>query len=219
MLPSGTGTTPTASDLTRHNTNTRRTPIGLAISSQTTFASSLAYPEPLIAALGIQAIGRSSVTWDVALFAARYVPTTTATARSSSSSSSSVPPEHEPEHESIVQHGATVLRANPLTYPHVKHPNDLDNPLNHYDLPTISMSLTFAPPPPNSQRQGQGQGQEQGHGRGWGSAKAAAWGSLKHVFVDPDTRKSVELPRRMRDACERLMWVGKNGQGQGQGKT
>ncbi|ORY88312.1 thaumatin family-domain-containing protein [Leucosporidium creatinivorum] len=43
-------------------------PIGLAVHSSTTFSSSLSYPNPIVCAVGVQAMGRSSVTWEAALF-------------------------------------------------------------------------------------------------------------------------------------------------------
>ncbi|GAA97526.1 uncharacterized protein L969DRAFT_83824 [Mixia osmundae IAM 14324] len=55
------GQTPTSTDK----------PIGLIISSSTTYLSSLAFPSPFMAALSVDKIGRSSVRYRVALFPAR----------------------------------------------------------------------------------------------------------------------------------------------------
>jgi acyl-CoA thioester hydrolase len=66
-------------------TPTSPPPLGLIVSSSTAYASSVAYPSPVIAALGVSSLGKSSVTWRVALFEGEYVDP----ASSSSSSSSS----------------------------------------------------------------------------------------------------------------------------------
>lgn len=50
-------------------------PKGLAVHSVTTFSASLEYPQPVIAAIAVREIGRSSVTWEAALFAGEYVST------------------------------------------------------------------------------------------------------------------------------------------------
>ncbi|BGP19397.1 hypothetical protein JCM10213v2_007486 [Rhodosporidiobolus nylandii] len=49
-------------------------PIGLVVASHTSYASSLAYPEPVLAGLAVARLGTSSVEWRVALFAAEYAP-------------------------------------------------------------------------------------------------------------------------------------------------
>ncbi|GAA5901728.1 hypothetical protein JCM5296_005390 [Sporobolomyces johnsonii] len=54
--------------------NVPPSPIGLLVSSSTSFASSLSYPNPLIAALSIKSLSARTVVWSVALFAAEYVP-------------------------------------------------------------------------------------------------------------------------------------------------
>lgn len=59
-------------------------PIGLAIHSSTTFSSSLSYPNPLVCAVGVQAIGRSSVTWEAAIFEGEYVSSSLGSSPSSS---------------------------------------------------------------------------------------------------------------------------------------
>ncbi|GAA5921046.1 hypothetical protein JCM3775_004067 [Rhodotorula graminis] len=48
-------------------------PIGLIVNSATTYAASVAYPQPVVAALAVSHLGTRSVTWRVALFAAEYV--------------------------------------------------------------------------------------------------------------------------------------------------
>ncbi|GAA5853455.1 hypothetical protein JCM9279_007243 [Rhodotorula babjevae] len=48
-------------------------PIGLIVSSSTTYAASVAYPQPVVAALAVSHLGTRSVTWRVALFAGEYV--------------------------------------------------------------------------------------------------------------------------------------------------
>ncbi|KPV72589.1 uncharacterized protein RHOBADRAFT_39171 [Rhodotorula graminis WP1] len=47
-------------------------PIGLIVNSATTYAASVAYPQPVVAALAVSHLGTRSVTWRVALFAAEY---------------------------------------------------------------------------------------------------------------------------------------------------
>lgn len=54
-------------------TPTSPPPLGLIVSSSTAYASSVAYPSPVIAALGVSSLGKSSVTWRVALFEGEYV--------------------------------------------------------------------------------------------------------------------------------------------------
>ncbi|GJN93077.1 hypothetical protein Rhopal_006122-T1 [Rhodotorula paludigena] len=49
-------------------------PLGLIVSSNTTYAASLAYPQPVIAALAISRLSERSLTWRVALFAGEYAP-------------------------------------------------------------------------------------------------------------------------------------------------
>ncbi|KAG0657831.1 hypothetical protein C6P46_006193 [Rhodotorula mucilaginosa] len=66
-------------------TPTSPPPLGLIVSSSTAYASSVAYPSPVIAALGVSSLGKSSVTWRVALFEGEYVDP----ASSSSSSAAS----------------------------------------------------------------------------------------------------------------------------------
>ncbi|KAH8915439.1 Thioesterase/thiol ester dehydrase-isomerase [Atractiella rhizophila] len=48
-------------------------PIGLVVSVYLTYASSLSFPSPLLAGLAISKLGRSSVTYHVALFEAEKV--------------------------------------------------------------------------------------------------------------------------------------------------
>ncbi|GAA5902362.1 hypothetical protein JCM8208_007269 [Rhodotorula glutinis] len=48
-------------------------PIGLIVNSATTYAASVAYPQPVVAALAVSQLGTRSVTWRVALFAGEYV--------------------------------------------------------------------------------------------------------------------------------------------------
>lgn len=43
-------------------------PVGLVISSSFSYAAPLTYPSPLLAALSVASLGRSSVTYSVALF-------------------------------------------------------------------------------------------------------------------------------------------------------
>lgn len=43
------------------------------MSSSTTYAASVAYPQPVVAALAVSHLGTRSVTWRVALFAGEYV--------------------------------------------------------------------------------------------------------------------------------------------------
>ncbi|KWU44516.1 hypothetical protein RHOSPDRAFT_33844 [Rhodotorula sp. JG-1b] len=54
-------------------TPTSPPPLGLIVSSSTAYASSVAYPSPVIAALGVSSLGKSSVTWRIALFEGEYV--------------------------------------------------------------------------------------------------------------------------------------------------
>ncbi|BGP27072.1 hypothetical protein JCM10295v2_006034 [Rhodotorula toruloides] len=49
-------------------------PLGLIVSSITSYSSSLSYPSPLIAALAVSRLSARSVTWRVALFEGEYVP-------------------------------------------------------------------------------------------------------------------------------------------------
>ncbi|GAA5832077.1 hypothetical protein JCM11251_002809 [Rhodosporidiobolus azoricus] len=49
-------------------------PIGLITSSTLSYASSLSYPFPVVAALAISTLGRRSVQWSIALFAGEYIP-------------------------------------------------------------------------------------------------------------------------------------------------
>ncbi|GAA5886448.1 hypothetical protein JCM6882_001642 [Rhodosporidiobolus microsporus] len=49
-------------------------PIGLIASSSLLYASSLAYPHPVVAALAVGKLGRRSVEWSVGLFEGEYVP-------------------------------------------------------------------------------------------------------------------------------------------------
>ena len=43
-------------------------PVGLVINSSFSYAAPLTYPSPLLAAMAVQALGKSSVTYSVALF-------------------------------------------------------------------------------------------------------------------------------------------------------
>ncbi|GAA6019691.1 hypothetical protein JCM11491_004886 [Sporobolomyces phaffii] len=57
--------------------NATTDPIGLIVHSETSFASQLAYPEPVVAAVSIATLSRRKIVWNVALFKARYTTTTT----------------------------------------------------------------------------------------------------------------------------------------------
>lgn len=46
-------------------------PVGLVVSSSFSYCSPLSYPSPVIAALAVEKLGKSSVTYSVALFAAK----------------------------------------------------------------------------------------------------------------------------------------------------
>ncbi|BGP10776.1 hypothetical protein JCM10049v2_006668 [Rhodotorula toruloides] len=49
-------------------------PLGLIVSSSTSYASSLSYPSPIVAALAVSNLSARSVTWRIALFEGEYVP-------------------------------------------------------------------------------------------------------------------------------------------------
>jgi acyl-CoA thioester hydrolase len=46
----------------------------LIVSSSTSYASSLSYPSPVVAALAVSNLSARSVTWRIALFEGEYVP-------------------------------------------------------------------------------------------------------------------------------------------------
>lgn len=48
-------------------------PLGLIVTSETTYSSSLSYPSPVLAALAVQSLSARSVVWRVALFEGEYV--------------------------------------------------------------------------------------------------------------------------------------------------
>ncbi|GAA5877886.1 hypothetical protein JCM1840_002937 [Sporobolomyces johnsonii] len=124
--------------------NVPPSPIGLLVSSSTSFASSLSYPAPLIAALSVSSLSARTVVWSVALFAAEYVPV-------------SCQPGDWTGYE-LDGHGEVGRR--------VRIKRDA----------------------------------------GGREVKAAAWGTMTHVFVDRDTRRPVErLPDEMSAMLERLL--------------
>lgn len=51
-----------------------KTPIGLVINSHLSYAAQLEYPNPLLAAIRVDKLGSSSVTYGVALFKAENAP-------------------------------------------------------------------------------------------------------------------------------------------------
>jgi acyl-CoA thioester hydrolase len=106
------------------------------VNSQISFRSSLAYPEPLVAACSIVKLGRSSVVWAVALFAGSSEPTTNAPKSFTSSSGGC----------------AKGLDENLLA-----------------------------------------------------SRTAAAYGTMTHVYVDPGTGKSIDIPPEARTSLEKLV--------------
>ncbi|KAK4052760.1 hypothetical protein OIV83_002047 [Microbotryomycetes sp. JL201] len=132
------------------------TPLGLAISSTTTFTASLSYPNPVIGALAVDQLGNSSVTWKVGLFAAEY-------------KGGIVPGDG----------GFFVRDRNRQT-------NETDRSIDS-DKQDIVLE-------PKIVLRG-----------GFRQAKAAAFGTFKHVFTDPETQKSVKIPQDWRQAFERIL--------------
>ncbi|CEQ39411.1 SPOSA6832_00930, partial [Sporobolomyces salmonicolor] len=119
-------------------------PIGLIVSSSTSFASSLSYPSPLIAALSITSLSARTVVWSVALFAAEYVP--------------------------------LACRPGDWTGYEMDGQGEVGRRVR-------------------IKRDAEGT-----------EVKAAAWGTMTHVFVDTDTRRPVErLPDELRQMLERLL--------------
>ncbi|SCV69370.1 BQ2448_2390 [Microbotryum intermedium] len=51
--------------------NRTPTPVGLMVNSSLSFAAPLAFPSPILAALSVSSVSKSSITWQVGLFAAR----------------------------------------------------------------------------------------------------------------------------------------------------
>jgi acyl-CoA thioester hydrolase len=109
-------------------------PIGLVVSSTFSYAAPLSYPSPILAALSVQSLGRSSVDYSVALFPALDIRTNGTGGRGSF-----------------------------------------------------------------------GEGRKVGMELERVGEKPATWGVFRHVFVDPETGKSVEIPEGARIALNRLM--------------
>ncbi|GAA5873847.1 hypothetical protein JCM3774_000700 [Rhodotorula dairenensis] len=136
-------------------TPTSPPPLGLIVSSSTAYASSVAYPSPVIAALGVSALGKSSVTWRVALFEGEYV---------------------EPASSTTTGHGHGG-------------PN-----LAGWTLQDAT-SGSGAGRPVRLKRASDGQ-----------PARAAAYGDMVHVFVDPESRRPLPggMDPSLRTALEKL---------------
>ncbi|GAA6057961.1 hypothetical protein JCM3770_000652 [Rhodotorula araucariae] len=133
--------------LRHHALPARDPPLGLIVNSSTTYASSLAYPQPVIAALAVSRLSARTVVWRVALFGGEYV----------------APPASD---DALAGH-------------------TLDDLVG-----------------------GAGAGRKVRLGRGSDGAepRAAAWGEMVHVFVDPESRRPVqELEEGMRSALQRLV--------------
>ncbi|KDE06500.1 hypothetical protein MVLG_03152 [Microbotryum lychnidis-dioicae p1A1 Lamole] len=54
--------------------NRRPTPVGLMVNSSLSFAAPLSFPSPILGALSVSSVSKSSITWQVGLFAARANP-------------------------------------------------------------------------------------------------------------------------------------------------
>ncbi|BGP42843.1 Thioesterase domain-containing protein [Rhodotorula kratochvilovae] len=124
-------------------------PLGLIVSSNTTYASSLAYPQPVIAALAVSKLTARSVVWRVALFGGEYAAPSSA---------------------------------------------GVGDALSGHTLADLSGG------------EGAGRKVRLARGADGQDARAAAWGEMVHVFVDPETRRPVkQLGERMRGALQRLV--------------
>ncbi|KAM0786857.1 hypothetical protein ACM66B_002283 [Microbotryomycetes sp. NB124-2] len=137
------------------------TPLGLAISSTTTFTASLSYPNPVVGALAVEQLGNSSVTWKVGLFEAHY-------------------------------RGGVVSGDGGFFVE--------DEQTGQKEDRVISRSREEVVLKPTVVLKG-----------GFKDAKAAAFGTFKHVFTDPETQKAVRIPDEWRRAFERLIVDGASG--------
>ncbi|KAK4057426.1 hypothetical protein OIO90_001495 [Microbotryomycetes sp. JL221] len=137
------------------------TPLGLAVSSTTSFASSISYPNPCIGALSIEQIGKSSVTWKVGLFEAKYLDGIV-----------------DGDGGFFFQQNNTAKGSND----NVKQERLIQN--QGQDV-VLSPRIVFK--------------------SGYDNAKAAAYGTFKHVFTNPETQKSVEIPKEFRRGFERVL--------------
>ncbi|GAA5992217.1 hypothetical protein JCM10908_001825 [Rhodotorula pacifica] len=132
-------------------------PLGLIVSSSTAYASSVAYPSPVIAALGVSALGKSSVTWRVALFEGEYVDPLSSSVAGGSLAGWTL--------QDVLQSEGGAGRLVRLK----------------------KQSQKDGPPP-----------------------RAAAYGEMVHVFVDPETRRPLPggMDGTLRAALEKLMVEG-----------
>jgi len=115
-------------------------PIGLVVASSFKYALSLEFPRPILAGLSVTKLGRSSVTYAVALFSAEISSRTSALPNGTSTGISS------------------NVTAAPFDFT--------------YRLSTDA---------------------------------AACYGSMTHVFVDPKTRRPVEMPEQMKKGLQMLV--------------
>ncbi|GAA6060324.1 hypothetical protein JCM10212_000421 [Sporobolomyces blumeae] len=167
-----------------HTPRDPRSPIGLIVHSETSYASELKYPNPIVAALSISQLSKRKVVWRIGLFEGEWVEDDddergTRRGRSDESDvgATSKSGGRVSDGESVTGFGKKVrIKRVPRRSTTPRTLDDVERRRSTTDRGTDE------------------------------EVKASAWGTMTHVFVDRESRKVVdELDDGFRKALERLV--------------